>query len=104
MRGCADDRRSSLLALAALPGCAGASDGEAATGHWTPLPRTAAWQWQLQGKLDLSVGASVYDVDGFETSAGDVRALHRHGRKAICYLDVGSWESYRPDAGRFPHR
>jgi hypothetical protein len=20
----------------------------------------------------------------------------------ICYLDVGSWESYRPDAGRFP--
>ena len=22
--------------------------------------------------------------------------------RSICYLDVGSWESYRPDAGRFP--
>ena len=31
-----------------------------------------------------------------------VRTLHRQGRKAICYLDVGSWESYRPDAGQFP--
>ena len=25
--------------------------------------------------------------------------LHRLDRKVICYLDVGSWESYRPDAG-----
>ena len=31
-----------------------------------------------------------------------MRRLHRQGRRAICYLDVGSWESYRPDAGRFP--
>jgi hypothetical protein len=31
-----------------------------------------------------------------------VAALHRGGRVAICYLDVGSWETYRPDAGRFP--
>jgi hypothetical protein len=33
---------------------------------------------------------------------GTVRELHRQGRRVICYLDVGSWESYRPDAGRFP--
>ena len=29
-------------------------------------------------------------------------ALHRHRRRVICYLDVGSWESYRPDAGELP--
>jgi hypothetical protein len=71
-----------------------------------PVPRwqptTAAWQWQLQGKIDTGVAASVYDVDGFETSKATVAALHRQGRRVICYLDVGSWEDYRPDAGQFP--
>jgi hypothetical protein len=70
--------------------------------RWHPKPTTAAWQWQLQGKIDLSVDADVYEVDGFETDAGTVAKLHRMGRRAICYLDVGSWESYRPDAKRFP--
>src|ERR1700675_4819133 len=65
-------------------------------------PTTAPWQWQLQGKVDTSVSASVYDVDGFETPAATVRRLHNQGRRAICYLDVGSWESYRPDASSFP--
>ncbi len=46
--------------------------------------------------------AGVYDVDGFQTPASTVRRLHEQGRKVICYLDVGSWESYRPDAGSFP--
>jgi len=76
--------------------------GLALLGHWHPAPRTAAWQWQLQGRLDPSLEASVYDVDGFETGAAQVAALHRRGRRVVCYLDVGSWESFRPDAGRFP--
>src|SRR5690242_8193021 len=74
----------------------------AGAGHWQPEPTTAPWQWQLQGKLDLGVEASVYDIDGFEASRADVRALQRRGRKVVCYLDVGSWETYRPDAARFP--
>jgi hypothetical protein len=65
-------------------------------------PTTAPWQWQLQGKIDTGVDAAVYDVDGFETPASTVRRLHRQGRRVVCYLDVGSWESYRPDAKRFP--
>ncbi|HWO47271.1 MAG TPA: endo alpha-1,4 polygalactosaminidase, partial [Solirubrobacterales bacterium] len=73
-----------------------------AAARWHPKPTTAAWQWQLQGKIDLSVEAAVYEVDGFEAPAKAIAALHRKGRRAICYLDVGSWESYRPDAGRFP--
>ncbi len=68
----------------------------------TPQPQTGAWQWQLQGKFKLTPGADVYDIDAFESTVGDVRAIHRHRAKAICYVDVGSWEEYRPDAGRFP--
>jgi hypothetical protein len=70
--------------------------------RWHPKPTINAWQWQLQGKIDTSIEAGVYEVDGFEVGAETVAKLHRQGRKAICYLDVGSWESYRPDADRFP--
>jgi hypothetical protein len=69
---------------------------------WQPQPTAAAWQWQLQGKVDTSVDAAVYEVDGFETPKRVVRELHRKGRRVICYLDIGAWESYRPDAGAFP--
>jgi hypothetical protein len=81
------------LALAAAPTSAA---------PWQPQPTTAPWQWQLQGKIDTTVEASVYEVDGFETPQAVVAKLHRLGRKVICYLDVGSWESYRPDASAFP--
>ncbi|MFL5873115.1 MAG: endo alpha-1,4 polygalactosaminidase [Solirubrobacterales bacterium] len=87
---------AALCATALLP-----APGATAA-RWHPQPTTAAWQWQLQGKVDNSVDASVYEVDGFETAARTVADLHHKGRKAICYLDVGSWENYRPDAGRFP--
>lgn len=73
-----------------------------ASARWQPEPTTAAWQWQLQGKIDTSIDARVYEVDGFEVPARTVAKLHRQGRKVICYLDVGSWESFRPDADRFP--
>jgi hypothetical protein len=73
-----------------------------AAGTWKATPTTSPWQWQLQGKIDTSVPACAFDVDGFETPPATVAALHRSGRVAICYLDVGSWESYRPDAKRFP--
>lgn len=91
-----------LAAVAALASLAALLLCGPATARWLPAPTTAPWQWQLQGKIDTGVEASVYDVDGFETSASVVRRLHRQGRRAVCYLDVGSWESYRPDAGQFP--
>ena len=56
----------------------------------------------FRGKIDTHFQAPVYEVDGFETPAKTVRRLHRQGRRVICYLDVGSWESYRPDKGQFP--
>jgi hypothetical protein len=71
-------------------------------GIWHPGPTTGPWQWQLQGKIDTNDPACVYDVDAFETSKATVAKLHSQGVKVICYVDVGSWEDYRPDASDFP--
>lgn len=87
---------SALLSLAVA---AGASSAGAEV--WSPAPGTS-WQWQLQGRLDTSVDADVYDVDAFDTKKGAVADLHTHGRRVICYVNVGAWERWRPDASRFP--
>jgi hypothetical protein len=89
-------------AAAVLAACLGLLFCGPAQARWHPAPTVQPWQWQLQGEIDTGVDAAVYDVDGFETPASVVRRLHRQGRRAICYLDVGSWESYRPDADSFP--
>ena len=89
----------SLLLMA----CAGSSaTPKADAARWMPKPGTAAWQFQLQGKIDTSIDADVYEVDGFDVSAKTVAELHTQGRKVICYMDVGSWENYRADKNRFP--
>jgi hypothetical protein len=58
---------------------------------------------QYGGKrLDAKVPADVYDVDGFDTKASTVAALHDKSRHVVCYIDVGTWENWRPDADKFP--
>ncbi len=91
-----------VLALLAFAASAGAVGGLPTKGHWHPAPQTGAWQWELQGKFELTPGADVYDIDAFEATVGDVRAIHRHRDKAVCYVDAGSSEDYRPEAAQFP--
>jgi hypothetical protein len=43
----------------------------------------------------------VYDIDGFDATASDVASLHAAGMQVICYLSVGSYENWRPDAASF---
>jgi hypothetical protein len=69
--------------------------------RWQPTVGQS-WQWQLSGALDLTVAAGVYDVDAVTTSAATVAALHKAGRKAVCYINVGAREDWRADASRFP--
>jgi hypothetical protein len=71
------------------------------TAMWTPAPRDT-WQWQLDGAIDVTVEADVFDVDLFDADAATVAALHQRGRHVICYVSVGSWEDWRPDASDFP--
>jgi len=86
----------SLALLAALPASAGAS-----AAHWVP-PRQLTWYWQLTGTVNNSYAVAAYDIDGFDNSAAEVSALHAAGKHAICYIDAGTWENWRSDAGSFP--
>lgn len=72
-----------------------------ATTRWVPSPG-ASWQWQLTGRIDTTVDADVFDIDGVESGAETVAALHRAGRRVVCYVDAGAAEEFRPDRGAFP--
>ncbi|MET9963798.1 endo alpha-1,4 polygalactosaminidase [Streptomyces sp. NPDC006326] len=69
--------------------------------RWRPRPGVS-WQWQLTGRLDTSVKAAVFDIDGFHATAEQMAELKKAGRKTICYLSTGAWEEFRPDARDFP--
>jgi len=68
---------------------------------WIPSLRTT-WQWQLTGKVDQSYDVEMYDIDLFDNDGSVVASLHEKGRKVVCYMSAGSWENWRPDAGKFP--
>ncbi len=85
-----------VLVLALVPGAAPASEG-----WWSP-PQKLTWFWQLQGKINMNEPVAAYDVDGFETTAAQVAALHAQGKHVICYIDVGTAENFRPDYKQFP--
>ena len=71
-----------------------------AAAWWTP-PQQLTWYWQLTGTAP-SEPVDAVDLDGFDTSAATVAALHARGQRAICYIDVGTAENWRPDYGEFP--
>ena len=80
------------IAVAAPPGAA----------HRPSLPAHPSWYWQLQGRLRVPAHVAIVDVDGFDTSAAEVARLNRRGQRTVCYIDVGTWVKWRPDAGAFP--
>jgi len=73
--------------------------------RWTP-PQSLKWYWQLQGNVlppKRDIQATDFDLDVIDTdNVNTVTKFHDAGQKAICYIDVGTWESWRADAGSFP--
>jgi hypothetical protein len=70
---------------------------------WWKPPVGASWQVQYSGdSLDQSFAVDIYDVDMFDTDAATIVALHAQGRRVLCYVNVGAWEDWRPDAAQFP--
>ncbi|KEQ53511.1 endo alpha-1,4 polygalactosaminidase [Sphingobium chlorophenolicum] len=65
----------------------------------TPL---SSWDWILQSQgLPVTPPAVGYlDMDGFDTGAAYVALAESRGSRTICYLDIGSAESNRPDYSR----
>lgn len=98
-------RRLLLVAAvtAMLSGTQAVVGGAAAT-KWVPTPASRFQiilsnppsEAQLRGNFD------VIEMDGFETPAATVASVHALGKKAVCYIDVGTWENWRPDAKKFP--
>jgi hypothetical protein len=85
-----------VVALAAVPvACSDAA-------RRPPRPPDAQWQYQLQGVIDRSNPARVFDIDGADTPAATVEALKRDGRYVVCYFSAGTYESFRSDSRRFP--
>ena len=87
-----------MLGVAFL--CLGAGSAHAAEAWWTP-PQQLTWYWQLTGTAPVEPTQAV-DLDGFDTSAATVAALHARGQRAICYIDVGTAENWRSDYREFP--
>ena len=91
------------------------------------FPVDAVWQYQLQtgpgtqfaatGGIDVGLCAKpvlggtcqrarvfsidLYGPNGTSANVAGVRAIRQSGGRAICYVDAGTWESWRPDAGAF---
>ncbi|CAI7810652.1 unnamed protein product, partial [Closterium sp. NIES-54] len=75
-----------------------------------PTPGTTFY-WQLSnsnpnvdGSIDTTDPAEVYDVDGFSVPPSTIAALKAGGKKVVCYFSFGTFESYRPDSDSFPKR
>lgn len=93
-----------LVAVCVLVLTVFAANADSSTG-W--LKKTTTWQWQIQGAIDQTVAADMFDIDLFDARPGEINAgviasLHAKGKYVLCYLDSGAWESYRPDASQFP--
>lgn len=112
-------RRLVLPAVVTLMIAAGmaSSTASATSAPWIPAPGLR-WQYQLQGVVDANVcqkplggktcvRPDVYDIDlynddGTALNTTAVHAIHAQGAHAVCYVDAGSWENWRPDANAFP--
>ena len=68
---------------------------------WKPTPGLR-WQIQYVGPPVLSIDADVYMLDMFDTDAKVIAALKARGKRAVCYINAGAWEDWRPDKNRFP--
>jgi hypothetical protein len=84
---------------------------------WQPRPGLR-WQYQLQGAANTAIcakpvqgGACVHpDVfvidffadDGTTPNSTAVARIHARHAHAVCYVDAGTWENWRPDAARYP--
>lgn len=70
-----------------------------------------SWQIVLLQPIDLSPAATtvspdvdIYDIDLFTNNQSTIDALHRMGKKVICYFSAGSYEPNRPDSNQFTEK
>ncbi|MGA2447513.1 MAG: endo alpha-1,4 polygalactosaminidase [Polyangiaceae bacterium] len=75
---------------------------------WTPSSAEPIhFHWMIGGFSEADIlpnqnGPVVYDIDGENSTAADVAAIHAAGAVAVCYVDVGTLEQGRSDYAQFP--
>nr|KAG5714273.1 hypothetical protein BaRGS_018490 [Batillaria attramentaria] len=69
---------------------------------WVPLTPGMTFQWQLQGTIDTTVNADVFDVDLFDASTSVINTLKSNGKVVICYFSAGSYENWRSNVSGVP--
>ncbi|MCP5367504.1 MAG: endo alpha-1,4 polygalactosaminidase [Hyphomicrobiales bacterium] len=89
-----------LAAALCLVPAAPAPAGEADPGRWRPKVGDR-WQWQLAGRVNTAYDVEVYDIDLADTPRATIAALHRLGRRVVCYFSAGSAEDWRDDFAKF---
>lgn len=107
-----------LCAALAMLGTVALARPSGAVTWWQPASSTSLpLYWALSDPIDVTKPAqigersltggvlpapAVLDIDGQLNTAATVSWFHNRGQKVICYFDAGVYESYRPDAGKFP--
>jgi hypothetical protein len=89
-----------LAPAGAAPSPGALPDPVPCPGCWQP-PVGTTWQYQLTGAIDTTVDAEAFSVDLFDVPRTTISELQDAGRRVVCYLSAGSWEEWRPDAGRY---
>jgi hypothetical protein len=97
-------RAVALAAMSLLAAACGEERGTLVTTAPTAFRPAlgTSWQVQLTGAIDTSFDVALYDVDLFDAPASTIAALRGAGRRVICYVSVGTDESWRADAASFP--
>ncbi len=62
----------------------------------------AAWDWQLSEPVRPPLGVAVFDTDPDSVTRAEIAALNAAGVYTICYVSVGTMETYRSDVSLFP--
>jgi hypothetical protein len=100
---------TSLAYGAAIP-ASSKVDTRADSGIWQPK---VGQTWQIVINQPFSVGTGklnpdvdIYDIDLFENTKqgrdnSTIVALHKLGKRVICYINSGAWQPGHPDNDRF---
>lgn len=93
-----------LKRMPALP----ATEGQPPASIWQPQVG-GSWQIVLESairfddyqKPSVIPDVEIFDIDLYDNEDSCFDALHKLGKKAICYFNAGAYESWRPDSDQF---
>ncbi|GKY97958.1 hypothetical protein MPSEU_000753800 [Mayamaea pseudoterrestris] len=75
-----------------------------ASSWWQPKASDQlTWQYQLQGVIDTSVDADIFDIDLFAAAANKtvVSTLHAQNKRVVCYFSAGTYEAWNTDWSKY---